>query len=123
MNVHQMNDAFADVSPALAHCLSLTACTACPAAYHGSTPGGDEASSRPSKLRSFQDLEEQPNVVFTPVLAHVSSQLYLEDVYEVTGYRLAADSGAALRSGGGRRHGGGGVVAHRDKGLVQVSPP
>jgi hypothetical protein len=47
-------------------------------------------------------------------------QLFLEDVYEATGYRLAPDSPAALRPGGGRRRMGGGSVAQRDQRLVQV---
>ena len=49
------------------------------------------------------------------------SQLFLEDVYEATGYRLASDSPAALRVGGGRqRTGAAAAVANRDQRLVQV---
>lgn len=51
----------------------------------------------------------------------VTVQLYLEDVYEATGYRLAPDSEAALHEGGGRRRRGGGVVSQRDQRLVQVA--
>ena len=52
-------------------------------------------------------------------------QLYLEDVYEATGYRLAADSPAALQADGGRRRGPAraAAVAQRDQGAVQVRPP
>lgn len=52
---------------------------------------------------------------------YLRRQLYLEDVYEATGYRLAADSPAALQAGGARRRGGaGGAVSQRDQGAVQV---
>ena len=48
-------------------------------------------------------------------------KLYLEDVYEATGYLLAADSTAALQAGGARRrHGAGGAVSQRNQGAVQV---
>ena len=61
---------------------------------------------------------------FFKYLCAQNPQLFLEDVYEATGYRLASDSPAALRLGGGRqRAGAAAAVANRDQRLVQVGLP
>ena len=62
----------------------------------------------------------KPVIRSAPCLFISMPQLYLEDVYEATGYFLAPDSQAALHSGGGRQRRGGGVVSQRDSALVQV---